>query len=75
MSTRPLIEAAIRLKGSEAKLAEACGVSQAAIWKAKVAGRVSANLAIKLERGTSGELPRWRLRPDLWDAPVVQEVA
>ncbi|TXN23998.1 YdaS family helix-turn-helix protein [Methylobacterium sp. WL9] len=49
MSVRHLIEAAIRDKGSEAKLASACSVSQAAIWKAKKAGRCSPRLAIKIE--------------------------
>jgi DNA-binding transcriptional regulator YdaS (Cro superfamily) len=62
-----LIEEAIAKLGSEAKLGEACGVSQAAIWKAKRAGRVSAELAVKLERAT--DIPRWKLRPDLWSEP------
>ncbi|WP_187274672.1 MULTISPECIES: hypothetical protein [unclassified Methylobacterium] len=46
---RPLIEAAIRDKGSEAKLAVACKVSQAAINKAKKVGRCSPRLAVKIE--------------------------
>lgn len=69
MNAKPLIESAIRLRGSEAKLAAACGVSQAAIWKAKVAGRVSADLAVAIERATDSKVPRWRLRPDLWEEP------
>ncbi|GAB6842337.1 hypothetical protein JCM2811A_13380 [Methylorubrum rhodinum] len=56
--------------GSEAKLGVACGVTQGAIWKAKTAGRVSGEMAVKIERATSGAIPRWRLRPDLWDAPT-----
>lgn len=47
---RPLIEAAIRDRGSEAKLAKACGVSQAAINKAKQVGRCSPNLAVRIEK-------------------------
>lgn len=70
MSTRPLIQAAITILGSEAKLALACGVTQGAIWKAKTAGRVSGEMAVKIERATKGSVPRHRLRPDLWDAPV-----
>lgn len=64
-----LIEAAIKSKGSEAKLAAAAGCSQNAIWAAKRAGRVSAELATKIEAATDGEFPRWKLRPDLWPAP------
>jgi DNA-binding transcriptional regulator YdaS (Cro superfamily) len=70
MSTRSLIQAAITILGSEAKLGVACGVTQGAIWKAKRAGRVSGELAVKIERATKGSVPRWRLRPDLWDAPI-----
>src|SRR5215211_1860438 len=69
MTARELIESAIKLAGLEAKLGRACGVSQGAIWKAKRAGRVSADLAVAIERATSERVPRWRLRPDLWDPP------
>ncbi|WP_082476072.1 YdaS family helix-turn-helix protein [Methylobacterium sp. Leaf99] len=75
MSTRPLIQAAIAILGSEAKLGSACGVSQGAIWKAKRAGRVSGELAVAIERATKGAVPRWQLRPDLWDSPIATEVA
>jgi DNA-binding transcriptional regulator YdaS (Cro superfamily) len=64
-----LIEEAIALVGSEAKLGDACGKSQNAIWAAKRAGRVSAELAVAIERATGGRMPRWRLRPDLWSQP------
>ncbi|WP_414468053.1 transcriptional regulator [Methylobacterium currus] len=69
MTAGPLIQAAITLLGSEAKLGAACGVSQAAIWKAKRAKRVSAELAIRIESATKGAVERHRLRPDLWSAP------
>ncbi|WP_431311045.1 transcriptional regulator [Methylobacterium nigriterrae] len=69
MSIQPLIQAAIAILGSETKLGTACGVSQGAIWKAKRAGRVSGELAVAIEKATRGVVPRWRLRPDLWEAP------
>ncbi|BAQ43999.1 transcriptional regulator [Methylobacterium aquaticum] len=75
MSAGPLIQAAITLLGSEAKLGAACGVSQAAIWKAKRAKRVSAELAVQIERATKGAISRHRLRPDLWSAPLPEESA
>lgn len=66
---RTLIEQAISRHGSEAKLGEACGFSQNAIWSAKRAGRVSAELAVAIETATGGEIRRWQLRPDLWPPP------
>jgi DNA-binding transcriptional regulator YdaS (Cro superfamily) len=66
---RALIERAISIAGSQAKLADACGVKQASIWQAKDAGRVSAELAIGMHRATAGEVSCRALRPDLdWDA-------
>jgi DNA-binding transcriptional regulator YdaS (Cro superfamily) len=65
--------AAAEFGGSEAKLASACGVTQNAVWAARRAGRVSAELALKIETATSGKVSRSSLRPDLW--PPQQEVA
>jgi DNA-binding transcriptional regulator YdaS (Cro superfamily) len=69
METRTPIIEAIEHFGSEAKLAAAAGVSQPAIHKAKNAKRVSAEMATRIEQATAGAVPRWKLRPDLWDAP------
>ena len=69
-SSRPLIDAAVAIHGSETALAKACDVRQGTIWKARSVGRVSAELAVKIDRATKGAIPRWRLRPDLWDAPA-----
>ncbi|WP_409564114.1 transcriptional regulator [Methylobacterium sp. J-068] len=74
MKPHSLIEAAIRLLGSEAKLGAACGVTQGAIWKAKRAGRVSGELAVKIERATEKSITRRDLRPDLWDASTQEDV-
>jgi DNA-binding transcriptional regulator YdaS (Cro superfamily) len=72
---RALLETAIGLLGSQAKLADACGVTQASIWQAKEAGRVSAELALMIERATAGEVAARRLRPDLpWpDSPLAPD--
>jgi DNA-binding transcriptional regulator YdaS (Cro superfamily) len=72
MGKKHPIISAIEHFGSEAKLAEAAGVSQPAINKAKKAARVSADLAIKIESATQGAVPRWALRPDLWDRPAAR---
>ena len=68
--TRALLNNAIVLLGSQARLAEACGVTQASVWQAKEAGRVSAELALLIERATAGEVTARQLRPDLpWPDP------
>jgi DNA-binding transcriptional regulator YdaS (Cro superfamily) len=72
---RAHIETAIALLGSQARLAEACGVTQASVWQAKQAGRVSAELALLIERATAGAVTARALRPDLpWpDLPVAPD--
>lgn len=67
MSKKPHpIVRAIALAGSEAKLGRAAGVSQNAIWQAKKRAHVSAELAVAIEKATSGQVSRRELRPDLF---------
>jgi DNA-binding transcriptional regulator YdaS (Cro superfamily) len=71
--TRELMETAISHLGSQARLAEACGVKQQSIWQAKETGRCSAELALQIERATGGKVTAVALRPDLpWPAPSAQ---
>jgi DNA-binding transcriptional regulator YdaS (Cro superfamily) len=58
------IAAAITLAGSEAKLAALIGCSQPAINKLRKAGRVSAEMAVKIEAAVG--ISRTLFRPDLW---------
>ncbi len=67
---RAAVAAAVTYRGSQAKLAQACGVSQAAISRAKLSGRVSAGLALSIHRATGGAVPASALRPDLWTDPA-----
>ncbi|HXW25309.1 MAG TPA: YdaS family helix-turn-helix protein [Xanthobacteraceae bacterium] len=60
---------AIALIGSEQKLAAACGVTQPAVSKAKLSGRLSPRLALAIHRATAGAVPASALRPDLWREP------
>jgi DNA-binding transcriptional regulator YdaS (Cro superfamily) len=66
MAIRTHIEKAIRLAGSETKLANATGYSQHAIWQAKHKGAVSAEMALAIHHALRGRVPASRLRPDLW---------
>ena len=75
MDSLPPLERAIRIAGSETKLAAAIGYSQVAINKARRRGGVSARMALAVHRFTAGAVPASLLRPDLWarpqDVPIV----
>jgi DNA-binding transcriptional regulator YdaS (Cro superfamily) len=60
---------AVTILGSEVKLAAACGVTQPAISKAKLRGRISVRLALRMHQATNGEVSASELRPDLWGVP------
>jgi DNA-binding transcriptional regulator YdaS (Cro superfamily) len=66
MNNTSPIDRAIALAGSETKLGEATGFSQAAINKAKRRGHVSAEMALAIHRFTAGAVAAAELRPDLW---------
>ena len=76
MNAASAFERAIRLAGSQSKLAAALGFSQAAINKAKRRGSVSPEMALAVHRFTGGAVPASALRPDLWarpqDVPIVR---
>jgi len=62
-----LIKRAIKKVGSQKKLAEAIGLSQQGVsYLLNSSSRVSAEVAIKIERATAGEISRAELRPDLF---------
>lgn len=69
MENSPIIRA-IKIAGSEAKLGAATGYSQHAIWQAKRKGRVSAEMAVRIERATQGLVSKAELRPDLFAEPM-----
>ena len=70
----PEISAAIEIVGSQQKLADAVGVRQQTISKLLLGhrSRVSAEIAVGIHNATGGAVPKWRLRPDIFEAP--QEV-
>jgi DNA-binding transcriptional regulator YdaS (Cro superfamily) len=63
------LERAIRIAGSESKLAQGTGYSQVAINKAKRRSSVSPAMALAVHRFTKGAVPASALRPDLWARP------
>ena len=68
----PDISAAIEIVGSQAKLADAIGVRQQTISKLLLGQRskVSAEIAVGIHNATAGRVPKWQLRPDLFEAPA-----
>jgi DNA-binding transcriptional regulator YdaS (Cro superfamily) len=58
---------AVRLLGSQNRLAEAMGCSQSKIsWLIITAKEIGAEDALAIDRATNGEVPASQLRPDLW---------
>lgn len=69
MSTQ-LIRAAVDEAGSQAKFASLIKRSQQHV-SFLLSGKYkpSAEDAVAIEAATSGKIPRWKLRPDLWSRP------
>lgn len=60
---------------TQEQLGQLIGVQKAAVSKWEAGVPPSAASAIKIEQATGGALPKWKTRPDLWDAPHRSEVA
>lgn len=67
--TQELFMKAIKIAGSETRLARAIGFSQHAVWHARQKGRASAAMAVAIHRFTQGAVPKEALRPDLFETP------
>ena len=68
MTFSAALKKAVAIAGSESKLSRVTGYSQPAINKARRRGRVSAEMAIAIERALKGAVSRQELRPDLFGA-------
>lgn len=64
------IERAIEKAGGQTALAKLVGRSQGAVSQWVRERKVPAEMAVKIERATG--VPRYELRPDLFDAPPKQ---
>lgn len=63
---RELVEKAIELKGTQSSLAAAMGCSQQQISYLLAAKRISAEMAVAIDRATNGAVSKEELRPDLY---------
>lgn len=67
MQPHPLIARAIEALGTQKKLADAAGVEQQTISKLlNGQRRITAEMAVAIERATAGQVPRQELRPDIF---------
>ncbi len=57
---------AVTIMGSQARLAQACGVSQAAVWKWLRGQPPKGEHAVAIEVATGGQVSREAVRPDLF---------
>lgn len=60
-------------KGGLTRLAEAIGASQAQVSMWRQRGRVPVDTKpwpLLIERATEGEVPSWKVRPDVYPPPV-----
>ena len=57
---------AVIIMGSQARLAQACGVSQAAVWKWLRGQPPKGEHAVAIETATGGQVSREAVRPDLF---------
>lgn len=61
-----LIREAVEMLGSQERLAAAIGCSQQRISQLIRADRISAEMAVAIDRVTGGRVPRAALRPDIF---------
>lgn len=62
-----LLQKAVDRAGSQKQLADAIGLSQQGVsYLLKHASRVSAEIAVAIDRFTDGEVPKEKLRPDIF---------
>lgn len=72
---RTYVVRAIRHHGSQAKLAEAIGCSQQQISYLLKAKSISAEMAIRIDAATEGEVSKHKLRPDIFGPAVSNSAA
>jgi plasmid maintenance system antidote protein VapI len=68
MDNERTYEAVIAKLGSQAALARALGKRQSTVAYWRHSG-IPAEMAVRLEKKTGGEIPLWLSRPDLWPKP------
>lgn len=72
MNNSPL-EKAIKIVGSQYRMAKILGKRQSVIWYWLKCGHVSASAAIPIEEATGGQVTRHELRPDIYPEENMEE--
>lgn len=70
------VKEAIDVCKSQEALAKAMGCSQSRVSRLLLQQQdLDGDDAVAIERATDGQIPRWRLRPDLWPQPLPERAA
>lgn len=70
--TNALVQKAVAIAGSQSALARRCGKKQGHVWSWINSDRVSAEVAILIDKATAGAVPKEMLRPDLFRPTGIQ---
>ena len=66
-TTQTLLRAAVKAAGSQAKLAQAIGLSQQGVsYLINRTDRVSVEIAVAIDKATNGQISKAALRPDIF---------
>jgi len=58
---------------TQEQMGELAGVKKSAVSKWEDGVAPSAESAKRIEEATGGRLPKWKLRPDLWEPPAIDQ--
>ncbi|MDC9623888.1 helix-turn-helix domain-containing protein [Xenorhabdus sp. XENO-7] len=73
MAKNKVIQKAIRIAGSQKKLADLCNVKQPTVWRWLHGGGIDARFVMPIVRATNGMIQPCDIRPDLADLVQTKE--
>ncbi|MBD2822636.1 helix-turn-helix domain-containing protein [Xenorhabdus sp. 42] len=73
MTKNQVIQTAIRIAGSQKKLADLCSVSQPTVWRWLHGGGIDVRFVMPIVRATNGVIKAHEIRPDLADLVQTKE--
>lgn len=66
MSKEEAFAKVVEILGTQAEIARLLGLRQSSVSYWRITG-IPAEQAVELEKASSGKVPRWVSRPDLWE--------
>lgn len=68
-TTNKHVSRAVAIAGSQTELARLCGKKQGHVWNWLHQEKLTAEVAVLLDKATCGAVPKHITRPDLFQAP------